>query len=159
MSMVDSGATIWHYLASFALYTLLAVGVIYAAYFVIRRNPALGNLAGLQFPKSSAQSQQGLRVESILPLEARKNLYVVRSGQERFLIATSLEGTQLLSRLVDADEAEQPEGQLTAEQPSVEPGTAADPRQRFVESLRWVFGNRFKMIPDALASQPLNREV
>lgn len=38
-------------------------------------------------------------VESMQFLEPRKNLYVVRTGQERFLIATSEQNTQLIHAL------------------------------------------------------------
>ncbi len=88
--------TLGYYLGSFILYTVGAIGVIYGIFLYLKKNP---NGLPLQFPKKSVHSQQTLRVESVLSLEARKNLYVVCSGQERFLIATSMEGTQLLSRL------------------------------------------------------------
>lgn len=89
----------WYYLGLFTAYTLGAVGLIYAVFWYLKKN----GMNGLPMVKKSIQSQQGrvapLSVESVLPLEARKNLYVVRSGDERFLIATTLEGTQFLSRL------------------------------------------------------------
>jgi len=98
---------LWHYVGSFTLYTLLAIGVIYGLFLYFRKNPAslnslaaLGN-GGLQFGRNPLQSQQAkkLEVETILALEPRKTLYIVRADQERFLIATSMEGTQFLAKL------------------------------------------------------------
>ena len=97
--MTHSG-TLWHYLGSFILYTLLAIGFIYAAYWAARKHS--GNL--IPAITKNSRSKTRLEVESRLTLEARKNLYVIRSGHERFLVATSADGTQLLSRL-ETDEA------------------------------------------------------
>lgn len=98
---------LWHYVGSFTLYTLLAIGVIYGLFLYFRKNPAtlnglasLGTGGGLQFGKTPLQSQQRkLEVETVLALEPRKTLYIVRADQERFLIATSMEGTQFLAKL------------------------------------------------------------
>jgi hypothetical protein len=92
--MVHSGSLL-HYLGSFILYTLLAIGVIYAVYCYARKHSGTLFLG----VKKNADPKARLEIESVLALEARKNLYVVRSGHERFLVATSMEGTQFLSRL------------------------------------------------------------
>lgn len=91
--MLSHTGTLWQYLGSFILYTLFAIGMIYAAYWYMRKNGA-GLLA-----KKPTMAGRKLEIESVLSLEARKNLYVVKSGSERFLIATSMDGTQFLSRL------------------------------------------------------------
>ena len=89
-----------HYLVSFIAYTLLAVGAIYAAFFFLKQNPRL--LAFLARRPQPGQNQKTpLSVETMLPLETRKALYIIRSGEERFLIATSAEGTQFLSKLAE----------------------------------------------------------
>src|SRR5262249_42959742 len=97
-------ATLWQYLASFILYTLFAIGLIYLAYWYLRKNG--GGLVPMG--RKNGNGPLKLEVESTLVLEARKNLYVVRSGNERFLIATSMEGTQFLSRLDTTAGAEAP---------------------------------------------------
>ena len=40
-----------------------------------------------------------LGVEDVMSLTPRKNLYVVRAGNERFLIASDMERTTLISKL------------------------------------------------------------
>lgn len=94
-----------HYLVSFIAYTLLAVGAIYAAFFFLKQNPRL--LAFLARRPQPGQNQKTLlSVETMLPLETRKALYIIRSGEERFLIATSPEGTQFLSKLAEEPQDE-----------------------------------------------------
>ena len=105
---------LWQYVGSFTLYTLLAIGVMYGAYFWIKSQGTLpgglpgGLAAGLPkglsgLLKIQAPSVQNpIQIESRLSLELRKQLYIIRCGSERFLIATSNEGTQLISKLDEA---------------------------------------------------------
>ncbi|MDX2085419.1 MAG: flagellar biosynthetic protein FliO [Candidatus Melainabacteria bacterium] len=88
------------YATSMFIYTGAVVGVLYLAYFYLRRNPRISlGLKAMVTKQPPAPEVTGLRVESVMPLEMRKNLYVVRYGQERFLLATAGETTQCLSRL------------------------------------------------------------
>lgn len=103
--MLSHTGTLWHYLGSFVLYTLLAIGMIYAAYWYARRHS--GGLLGLG-AKSATNPASHLAIESSLTLDPRKSIHIVRAGHERFLIATTLEGTQLLSRLEPAPVPESP---------------------------------------------------
>jgi flagellar biogenesis protein FliO len=166
--MAHSGSLL-HYLGSFILYTLLAIGVIYAVYCYARKHS--GNLfLGV---KKSANPKARLEIESVLALEARKNLYVVRSGHERFLVATSMEGTQFLSRLESADapaaQALRPEAPQAQAEPTVQPpwytqpeALPEEPRQdelgksgatkpgegfgaRFAQSLQWLVASRTRL--------------
>lgn len=108
---------LWQYLGSFTLYTLLAIGMIYAAYWYVRK--ASGNGFGLL--GKSVHPKTKLEVESVLSLEPRKNLYVVRAGQERFLIATGAENTHMLSKLeTDTALAMQPMAAPVPEAPAAE---------------------------------------
>jgi flagellar biogenesis protein FliO len=50
------------------------------------------------------KKSHSLRVEDTLSLSARKTLYVIRSGKERFLIAGDMERTTLISRLEEGEE-------------------------------------------------------
>jgi len=109
----------WQYLGAFTGYTLFAIGLIYASFFYLRRNPALLAMLSknptaffMSFAKSSSKNSgqakvAPLAIETALPIEARKTLYIIRSGNERFLIATSAEGTQFLSKLAEESPAEQ----------------------------------------------------
>lgn len=91
-------SALWHYLGSFLLYTLVAIGVIYAAYWYTRRQSTHW-LNPLGEKKKSPLAALKLEMESSLALEPRKTLYVVRSGQERFLVSASAEKTDLLAKL------------------------------------------------------------
>lgn len=114
-----------HYLVGVLGYTALAIGVIYVMYYILKKNPQIMN-AGimrqqhakssiplsisslLKSPSGSGAATGGnlpLTVESRLTLESNKSLYIVRAGVERFLVATSMEGTQTIARLTDASEA------------------------------------------------------
>lgn len=97
-----------------------AIAILYGAFFYLKKNPGL-----LTFTKNRIPLKQSLQIESVLALEARKNLYVVRSGKERFLLATSLEGTQFLSRLHEEEPGLETESALpssgTLEKDSTQP--------------------------------------
>ncbi|MBY0450797.1 MAG: flagellar biosynthetic protein FliO [Cyanobacteria bacterium] len=128
---------LWQYVGSFTLYTLLAIGVMYGAYFWIKSQGSLpaGLAAGL--PKGltgllkiqTPGVQNPIQIESRLSLELRKQLYIIRCGSERFLIATSNEGTQLISKLDDAKASDNsalfpPEGGTTIINPISSPPSA-----------------------------------
>ncbi len=149
-----------HYLGLFMAYTMLAIGAIYAVYWYLRRHAGGG---GMLFGARRLESEKKLEVESMMPLEARKNLYVIRSGNERFLIATSLESTQFLSRLEPLESAPAPAATRAGEEappPSGQPlqpilETAPQPARltpveggfgaRMLASLRWLAASRFKL--------------
>lgn len=87
-----------HYLLNFLLTTTGVIVLLYAAYLYIRRHPQLGGLGGC--PTHAAQGEgPGLTIESTLNLEPRKNLHVIRYGEQRFLVATTLDKTELLTTL------------------------------------------------------------
>jgi hypothetical protein len=164
---MEHSGSLLHYLGSFILYTLLAIGVIYAVYCYARKHS--GNLfLGM---KKASDPKARLEIESVLALEARKNLYVVRSGHERFLVATSMEGTQFLSRLestgapavaepiqqtppVLQEATVQPPWYTRPEEPATLPSEpeksgATKPGEgfgaRFVQSLQWLVASRTKL--------------
>jgi Flagellar biosynthesis protein, FliO len=105
--IVEHGHTLSHYLMNFILYTLGAIALMYAAYGYTRRRlgldkdkAAVGSDATAVAAAAPPQMPPGvLLVESTLGLEENKTLYVVKAGNERFLIATSGDSTQCLSRL------------------------------------------------------------
>lgn len=140
--MIAHGAAngLGHYLVSFIAYTLLTVGGIYAVFLYLKQNPRLLAILSRR-PQPGAGRRSPLSVETMLPLEARKSLYIIRSGDERFLIATSPEGTQFLSKLAE----ETPERNLPEKpsRPDLSPGF---PPESVVES-KEALNPMYRLIP------------
>ena len=76
------------YLINFIVYTTAMVGVIFLAVFVYKK-----------FSYNGVSHSKFLNVEDCISLAPRKNLYVVRAGNERFLVASDAERTSLISKL------------------------------------------------------------
>ena len=80
------------YLVTFAVYTTAMIGVIFLALYAYKKFS----------PSNSRVSQsQFLEVEDCVSFGVRKQLYVVRAGQEKFLIASDAERTTFLAKLND----------------------------------------------------------
>jgi len=120
-----------HYLGSFALYTLLAVGVLYLLFWLIKTNPHLRQYLGRSAMAQSRQPNGGLQqwlmgrlipnaqggkgsvhldspllqVEATVVLEPQKTLYVVRADNQRWLIASTLDALTVLAPLNPANSA------------------------------------------------------
>lgn len=78
------------YLVTFAVYTTAMIGVIFLALYAYKKFS----------PSNSRVSQsQFLEVEDCVSFGVRKQLYVVRAGQEKFLIASDAERTTFLAKL------------------------------------------------------------
>jgi len=76
------------YLLNFIVYTTAMIGIIFLAVLVYKK-----------FSCNSVSKSQFLNVEDCISLAPRKNLYVVRAGNERFLVASDAERTILISKL------------------------------------------------------------
>lgn len=83
-----------HYLINFTAYTLAMVGVIFMCLIVYKKCFMDGNRGA---------NQDFLKVENCLNLTPRKSIYVLRAGNEKFLIASDVEQTSFLARLEDKD--------------------------------------------------------
>lgn len=81
------------YLSNFVVYLFAMLGVMMLALFVYKKFNV--NAIGVK-------NNHTLRVEDALSISARKTLYIVRSGAERFLIAADMERTTLISKLEDS---------------------------------------------------------
>lgn len=124
---------------------LFVIGLLYAVFFYLKRNPAAMSLI-----KKGSHASEALSVETVLPLEPRKNLYIVRAGDERFLLSTSPEGTQFLSKLegngivapVSVSEAVEDE----------DAGSQPSNAMRFTPAVQWLFSAwaRLKQIVPSL---------
>jgi len=78
------------YLVNFSIYTLAMVGVIFGALFLFK-----GLMTGRGFSKKS----EFLNVEESISLSPRKSLYVIKAGEQRFLVAADVERTSLIAQL------------------------------------------------------------
>lgn len=76
------------YLINFIVYTTAMVGIIFLAVFVYKKCSFTGT-----------SRSKFLNVEDCISLAPRKTLYVVRAGNERFLVASDIDRTALISKL------------------------------------------------------------
>lgn len=79
------------YLANFAIYIMAMLGLIFFALLVYQKVSNTGTLG--------SKKSNFLSVEETMSIGARKNLYVVRAGSERFLIAGDMDKTSLIAKL------------------------------------------------------------
>lgn len=77
------------YLASFSIYTMAMIGIIFFALFVFK------TFSNKCFSKKSAM----LNVEDSMGLSPRKTLYIINADNQRFLIAADIDRTTLISQL------------------------------------------------------------
>lgn len=78
------------YLVNFAAYTLAMVGVICLCLIVYKKT-FLDVKAGV--------TPDFLKVENSLNLSARKTIYVIKAGDEKFLVASDVDKTTFLAKL------------------------------------------------------------
>lgn len=78
------------YIANFTVYTMAMLGLIFFAIFVYKKfmDGGLGT-----------KNSKFLNIEETMNINPRKSLLVVRAGNERFLIASDVDRTTLLSKL------------------------------------------------------------
>lgn len=82
------------YLTGFLVYMLAMLGVIFIALVVVKKSLAFSSMK---------QNNSFLKIESRLNIEPRKNLYVVRAGNERFLVSTGVEGCQFMTKIDESN--------------------------------------------------------
>lgn len=107
-----------HYMTNFLLTTGGMIAVLLLVYWYIRRTPSLsGSLRslGATLPGVVAPSSQ-LRIESSLSLEPRKRVMVVAYRQQRFLLSSTADKTELLTVLDPVDPEVEAEEIRLAEQ-------------------------------------------
>lgn len=83
------------YLVNFSLYTLAMVGIIFCALFVFK-----AVMSGKGFSRKS----EFLKVEETMNLSPRKTLYVIKAGEEKFLVASDIDRTSLIAKLDENSE-------------------------------------------------------
>ena len=79
-----------HYILSFTVYTLAMTGLIFFALFAYKK-VVQGNIG--------TKNSKMLSVEETMSISPRKTLMIVKAGEERFLIASDVDKTTLISKL------------------------------------------------------------
>ena len=77
------------YLASFSIYTMAMIGIIFAALFAFK------TFSNKCFSKKSTM----LNIEDSMNLSPRKTLYIIKAENERFLIASDVDRTSFIAKL------------------------------------------------------------
>ncbi len=114
------------YIVNFTVYTMAMCGLIFFALFVFKKF-ASGNFG--------SKNSQFLGVEDMLSLAPRKMLYVIRAGEERFLIASDADKTTLISKLEDGNISFQSE---TPQNQSMRQNNRQQAEQNFEEKTRFI---------------------
>ena len=86
------------YISNFIVYFLAMIGIIILALYVYKK---------FSISSFSTRRNNSLEIEDTLSLSPRKTLFVIRDGNERFLIAADLERTTLISKLEDREEVQE----------------------------------------------------
>lgn len=84
------------YLLNFIVYTAAMLGIIFAALFIYKKT-------SVNFQSSS----KFLKIEDSISLSPRKQLFVVKAGTERFLVASDTDRTNLISKLETSSKNEE----------------------------------------------------
>ena len=79
-----------HYIVSFTVYAMAMAGLIALALFVYKK---VTNVS------TSNKKTKALSIEETMSINPRKTLMIVRAGDERFLIASDVDKTTLISKL------------------------------------------------------------
>ena len=76
------------YMVNFIVYTIAMIGIIFLAVFVYKK-----------FSFTTGSKSKFLNVEDCISVGPRKEIFVVRAGNERFLVASDVGRTSLISKL------------------------------------------------------------
>lgn len=76
------------YIMNFCVYTMAMIGIIVVALLVYKKSCSM-----------NVNEKTSLKIDDKIALNARKSLYVVNAGGERFLIAGDIDNTSLIARL------------------------------------------------------------
>ena len=82
------------YLVNFLVYSMAMVGLLFVCLMVYKKT---------MVNNCNKKNTEELAVENAMNLSARKTLYIVKAGNEKFLIASDAERTTFLAKLNAAD--------------------------------------------------------
>lgn len=89
------------YFVQFLAYTMAMVGFFTVCLLTYKK---------LCAKQLSVSNQDSLSIENVLRINARKQIYIVKAGNERFLVAADTERTTMLAKLEnEAENQEQPQ--------------------------------------------------
>ena len=77
------------YISNFIVYTLAMVGVIVVALLVFKNATSIGG----------GKQSKHLKIIDSISLGQRKNLFIVSTGKEQFMIASDVNNTNLISKI------------------------------------------------------------
>ena len=83
-----------NYLIHFATYTFAMIGFIVMALFIYKK---------AVYTPINSKNKDFLKVETSMKLSASKTVYVIRAGEEKFLIAGDSSNTTMLAKLNSKD--------------------------------------------------------
>ena len=89
------------HIIAFIFYTLAMLGVMFVA-FAVYKNVVLGQNSHIS----------KLKIEDMLGLNQRKSLYVINYEGEKFLIASDIDSTTLISKLNSKEIPEKPSAKI-----------------------------------------------
>ena len=89
------------HIIAFIFYTLAMLGVMFVA-FAVYKNVVLGQNSHIS----------KLKIEDMLRLNQRKSLYVINYKGEKFLIASDIDSTTLISKLNSKETPEKPSAKI-----------------------------------------------
>ena len=89
------------HIIAFIFYTLAMLGVMFVA-FAVYKNVVLGQNTHIS----------KLKIEDMLRLNQRKSLYVINYEGEKFLIASDIDSTTLISKLNSKEILEKPSAKI-----------------------------------------------
>ena len=89
------------HIIAFIFYTLAMLGVMFVA-FAVYKNVVLGQNTHIS----------KLKIEDMLRLNQRKSLYVINYEGEKFLIASDIDSTTLISKLNSKETPEKPSAKI-----------------------------------------------
>lgn len=96
------------YFVQFLAYTMAMVGFFTVCLLTYKK---------LCAKSLSCSNQDSLSIENVLRINARKQIYIIKAGNERFLVAADTERTTMLAKLEDGDVPENQEQSMLLKKP------------------------------------------
>lgn len=96
---------IWQYFSGFTIYTGIVVLALMCVTQLIQKKG--GKFSSIPFlNRVKTHNPYALKVESSISVDPRKNVYVIRSGEQRLLVGSSNEGLTFMTTLDSVPESE-----------------------------------------------------
>ncbi len=86
------------YIINFLVYTMAMIGFITLALIIYKKSVNIN---------TGTMNKDFLKVENFLRLSASKTIYVIKAGNEKFLIAADMSNTTMLAKLSNENRYEE----------------------------------------------------